>query len=73
MGGTPEEKPAVYRRANILPDVGRIQTPLLILHGEADPQVPPQEFQKLVTAVKAVGKTYSYFTYPGEGQPCVRR
>lgn len=67
MGGTPDEKPAVYRKANVLSDVGRIQTPLLILHGEADPQVPPQESQQLVAALKAAGKAYSYFTYPGEG------
>jgi len=41
MGGTPEEKPAVYGKADILPDVPRITAPLLILHGEDDPQVPP--------------------------------
>src|SRR5882757_995763 len=43
MGGPPGAKPAVYRKANVLPDVGKIKTPLLILHGEQDPQVPPQE------------------------------
>jgi dipeptidyl aminopeptidase/acylaminoacyl peptidase len=73
MGGTPEEKPAVYRKANILPDVGRIQTPLLILHGEQDPQVPPQESQELVAALKQAGKTYFYFTYPGEGHGFTQR
>ena len=67
MGGPPELKPAVYRKANILPDVARIKAPLLILHGEEDPQVPPQESQQFVAALKAAGKTYSYFTYPHEG------
>ena len=67
MGGPPEQKPAVYRKANILPDVAQIKTPLLILHGEEDPQVPPQESQEFVAALKAAGKTYSYFTYPHEG------
>lgn len=67
MGGTPEEKPAVYRRANILPDVARIHTPLLIMHGEEDPQVPPQESAEFVAALKKAGKTYSYVTYPHEG------
>jgi dipeptidyl aminopeptidase/acylaminoacyl peptidase len=46
MGGTPDAKPAVYRKANVLPDVDVIKTPLLILHGEKDPQVPPQESAK---------------------------
>lgn len=67
MGGTPAQKPAVYRKANILPDVSRIKAPLLILHGEEDPQVPPQESQELAAALKTAGKTYSYFTYPHEG------
>ena len=67
MGGTPEEKPAVYRKANILPDVSHIHTPLLVMHGEEDPQVPPQESAELVAALKKAGKTYSYVTYPHEG------
>jgi dipeptidyl aminopeptidase/acylaminoacyl peptidase len=67
MGGTPEQKPAVYRQANILPDVDRIQTPLLIMHGEEDPQVPPQESAEFVAALKRAGKTYTYVTYPHEG------
>lgn len=67
MGGPPEKKPAVYRKANVLPDVARVKAPLLILHGEEDPQVPPQESQEFVAALKKEGKTYSYFTYPGEG------
>jgi dipeptidyl aminopeptidase/acylaminoacyl peptidase len=67
MGGTPEEKPAVYRKANVLPDVKRIRTPLLIMHGEEDPQVPPQESVEFVAALKQAGKTYSYITYPNEG------
>ena len=66
MGGTPEEKPEVYRKANILPDVDKIKAPLLILHGEDDPQVPPYESVQLVRALKEHGKVYYYFTYPNE-------
>jgi dipeptidyl aminopeptidase/acylaminoacyl peptidase len=67
MGGTPEQQPAVYRKANVLPDVDRIKTPLLIMHGEEDPQVPPQESIEFVAALKKAGKTYNYITYPNEG------
>jgi len=67
MGGPPEKKPAVYRKANVLPDVAQIKTPLLILHGEEDPQVPPQESQEFAAALKRAGKTFSYITYPHEG------
>ncbi|MBW8870397.1 MAG: prolyl oligopeptidase family serine peptidase, partial [Acidobacteriales bacterium] len=67
MGGSPDAKPAVYRKANVLLEVDRIKTPLLILHGEQDPQVPPQESQEFVAALKQAGKYFSYTTYPGEG------
>jgi dipeptidyl aminopeptidase/acylaminoacyl peptidase len=66
MGGSPEEKPDVYRKANALLQIDRIKTPLLIMHGENDPQVPPYESAQFVRALKAAGKTYYYFTYPNE-------
>ena len=67
MGGTPEEKPEVYRKANVLLDVAKIKTPLLILHGQEDPQVPPYESVQFTTALRKNGKTFWYFTYPREG------
>ncbi len=66
MGGTPAEKPEVYRHANALLQVDRIQTPLLILHGENDPQVPPYESVQFTKALAAHHKTCYYFTYPNE-------
>jgi dipeptidyl aminopeptidase/acylaminoacyl peptidase len=67
MGGTPEEKPAAYRKANVLRNVAAIKTPLLVMHGEEDPQVPPQESIEFTAALKKAGKTYLYVTYPHEG------
>jgi dipeptidyl aminopeptidase/acylaminoacyl peptidase len=66
MGGTIAEKPEVYRKANILADVPKIQAPLLIQHGEDDPQVPPYESVQFTEALKKAGKQYLYFTYPKE-------
>ena len=66
MGGTPREKPEVYRRADSLINVDKIHTPLLILHGENDPQVPPFESAQFVKALAAQHKVYYYFTYPNE-------
>jgi dipeptidyl aminopeptidase/acylaminoacyl peptidase len=66
MGGTPQEKPQVYAKANVLTDVPKITAPLLIMHGEDDPQVPPYESQQFVAALKKAGKTHVYFTYPKE-------
>jgi dipeptidyl aminopeptidase/acylaminoacyl peptidase len=73
MGGPPELKPAVYRKANVLPDVSQIKAPLLILHGEEDPQVPPQESQEFAAALKNAGKTFTYITYPNEGHGFIQR
>jgi dipeptidyl aminopeptidase/acylaminoacyl peptidase len=67
FGGTPEEKPAVYRKADILPDVPKIKAPLLVLWGEEDPQVPPYESFQLVAALKKYNKTFVSFSYPHEG------
>ena len=67
MGGTPEEKPEVYRKANVLLDVQKIKTPLLIMHGQDDPQVPPYESAQFVNALKKYDKLFWYFTYPHEG------
>lgn len=66
MGGTPEQRPDVYRKANALLDVAKIKTPLLVMHGENDPQVPPYESAEFVKALKENGKAYYYFTYPNE-------
>ncbi|HLJ49114.1 MAG TPA: S9 family peptidase [Bryobacteraceae bacterium] len=66
MGGTPEEKPEVYRKANALLQIDKIRTPLLVMHGENDPQVPPYESAQFVRALKEHGKTVYYYTYPNE-------
>lgn len=66
MGGAPNEKPDVYRKADVLLDVEKIHTPLLILHGENDPQVPPYESVQFTRALKEHNKVFYYFTYPNE-------
>ena len=66
MGGSPLEKPEIYQRANSLLKVDKITTPLLILHGEDDPQVPPYESVQFVKALGERHKVYYYFTYPNE-------
>ncbi len=66
MGGPPAEKPEVYRKANALLDVDKITTPLLVLHGENDPQVPPIESAMFVKALREHRKVVYYYTYPNE-------
>jgi dipeptidyl aminopeptidase/acylaminoacyl peptidase len=66
MGGTPTEKPEVYRRANVLLQVDKVKVPILVMHGENDPQVPPANSAVFVKTLKEHHKTVFYFTYPGE-------
>jgi dipeptidyl aminopeptidase/acylaminoacyl peptidase len=66
MGGPASEKPEIYSRANIIAQVDNIHTPLLVLHGEDDPQVPPANAALLVKAMQEHHKTVYYFTYPNE-------
>jgi dipeptidyl aminopeptidase/acylaminoacyl peptidase len=66
MGGTPAEKPEVYRRANVLLQVDKVKVPILVMHGENDPQVPPANSAVFVKTLKEHHKTVFYFTYPGE-------
>ena len=66
MGGSPAEKPEVYKRANVLLQVDKVKTPLLVMHGEDDPQVPPANSAEFVKALRDHNKTVFYFTYPKE-------
>ena len=66
MGGSPPESPEAYRKANVVLDVEKIHTPLLILHGENDPQVPPYESVQFTRALKEHNKVFYYYTYPNE-------
>jgi dipeptidyl aminopeptidase/acylaminoacyl peptidase len=73
MGGSPAQKPEIYRKANSVAGVAQIKTPLLIMHGADDPQVPPYESAQFVDALKRAGKIYAYFTYPREGHGFTER
>ncbi len=66
MGGSPQEKPESYRRANVLLSIDKVRTPLLVMHGANDPQVPPAESARFVEALHAANKPVFYFTYAGE-------
>jgi dipeptidyl aminopeptidase/acylaminoacyl peptidase len=66
MGGAPSEKPDVYKRANVLLQVEKVKAPLLVMHGEDDPQVPPANSAEFVKALREHHKTVFYFTYPNE-------
>ncbi len=64
--GTPEENPEGYRRGSPLYLAERIQSPLLILHGEDDMLVVPLMSDKMIEALKIENKYFESHFYKHE-------
>jgi len=56
-----------YWERSPLKYIDRAKTPTLIVHGAADPRVPPGQSLELYTALKWKGVPVEYVTYPREG------
>ena len=65
LGGPVLDRPAQAKRANPITYVGPGAPPFLIIHGAADPVVPPQQGALLHTALQAAGIMSTYRTIPG--------
>lgn len=65
-GGSPEERPEIYAISNALSRVEDVQTPLLIMHGEADVRAPFRQYELAVKILKEKGKTFESKSYPNE-------
>ena len=65
-GGPPEQRKEIYDRSNTLLRVQDIQTPLLLMHGEADVRAPFRQYEMAVALLKKHGKTFESKSYPGE-------
>jgi len=66
--GTPEQHPEVYANASPISHIDRLETPLLVLHGTSDVNVPYLHSVRLVDELlkKDKGGLLSFMTYPGE-------
>ncbi len=60
---TPEGAADLWRRSP-LRHVAAIRTPLLLLQGEADLRCPAADNEQLFVALRALGRTVEYVTYP---------
>ena len=56
-----------YRERSPVTHAASIRVPLLVLQGDADRIVPPEQAQRLVDAVRRAGGTVDAHVYPGEG------
>ena len=62
-----------YWERSPLKYIDRAKTPTLIVHGAADPRVPPGQSLELYTALKWKGVPVEYVSYPREGHGLVER
>ena len=65
-GALPWEDPELFVERSPFRAAGRIETPLLLLHGEADVNVPLGESEQLYTALAVQGKPVELVTFPEE-------
>lgn len=65
-GGSPDERAEAYASSDSLARIEALQTPVLIMHGEADVRAPFRQYQQVVEALQRHGKVYESKSYPGE-------
>jgi dipeptidyl aminopeptidase/acylaminoacyl peptidase len=65
--GLPWEEEALYDAHSPIAHVEKVDTPLLIQHGENDRRVPVQQAEKFYRALRKLGKTVEMDVYPRGG------
>jgi dipeptidyl aminopeptidase/acylaminoacyl peptidase len=72
IGGNPQEHAELLWSKSPLAHAHRIDTPLLILHGENDYRTPISQAEELYTALKRYGKTTRLIRYPGSNHSLLK-
>ena len=65
-GSYPWNNPDMYVKQSPLFNADKIHTPLLLLHGTVDTNVPTTESQQLFNALRILGREVSYVQVDGE-------
>lgn len=65
LGGQPAEKPELARLASPVRHVGIGDPPLLLIHGDADPQMPFEQSRELQRAYEAAKLSVQFKAIPG--------
>ena len=66
LGGAPWDKPDTYTRLSPSSYVQNIHAPMLILHGEGDPNTFIANSQELYNSLRLLGRPVQYAHYPRE-------
>jgi dipeptidyl aminopeptidase/acylaminoacyl peptidase len=67
LGGSPDQVPERYRERSPIHFVAAIKGRLLIVQGERDPNVTPENVRTVRTALEGAGVPYELLTFPDEG------
>lgn len=73
MMGHPSRNRTGYEKGSPIHVISQLERPILIAHGEQDRRVHPKQSEELVAALKRLGATYEYVTYPTEAHGFLRR
>jgi acetyl esterase/lipase len=65
LDGQPTEKPELAKLASPVAHLDKDDPPLLLIHGDADPQMPPEQSRELAKAYEAMGLSVKLITLPG--------
>ena len=67
MGGTYEDLPGVYKARSALHHAEKIRTPLLLLQGDQDRVVAPDQSRRMARAIESHAGKIKYIEFPSEG------
>jgi acetyl esterase/lipase len=67
LGGQPSEKPDLAKLASPVQHIDAHDPPLLLIHGDADPQMPPEQSRELAEAYQRAGLSVQLVIIPGAG------
>ncbi|HSI11653.1 MAG TPA: alpha/beta hydrolase [Chthoniobacter sp.] len=65
LGGQPTEKPDLAKLASPIQHIDAHDPPLLLIHGDADPQMPPEQSRELTAAYEKAGLPVKLIILPG--------
>lgn len=65
LGGLPDEKPALAKQASPVTHVGAKSPALLLIHGDADPQMPIEQSRELHAAYERAKRPVEFVTLHG--------
>jgi dipeptidyl-peptidase-4 len=65
--GHPDRYPERYEAGSLVREAPKLTRPLLLIHGLADPKVPPANTVRLSDALRAAGRPHEVLLLPGAG------